>query len=112
MQATARLEFPPRLIVLLTLAQLLERMEQGQLALNADQYRSVVEHLKQELQAVTPDEDFRRILRLSPATAELYEDLQYEHAGLCCSPLEASLESEWAARMALQRAADVRGPAR
>ncbi|MCH8855539.1 MAG: hypothetical protein IIA03_04705, partial [Proteobacteria bacterium] len=38
-----------------------------------------------------------------PAAAELYENLQYAHAGLCRAPLEASLQSELAARELLAR---------
>ena len=38
-----------------------------------------------------------------PAAAEVYENLQYAHAGLCRAPLEMSLQSELAARELLAR---------
>jgi hypothetical protein len=44
------------------------------------------------------------VLGAHPAAAELYENLQYEHAGLCRSPLEAALNAELLAGAAIQRA--------
>jgi hypothetical protein len=38
-----------------------------------------------------------------PAAGEVYENLQYAHAGLCRAPLEASLVSELATRDLLSR---------
>jgi hypothetical protein len=94
---------PESFRVLLTLAQLLERMERKLVPMAADQYRSVVEHLSKELAEVPPGEDLDFMLKAFPATAELYENLQYAHAGLCRSPLEASLQAEMQARSVFKR---------
>ncbi len=94
---------PESFRVLLTLAQLLERMERRLVPMAADQYRSVVEHLSRELAEVPPGDDLDFMLRAFPATAELYENLQYAHAGLCRSSLDASLDAELKAREALAR---------
>ncbi|MBX3618734.1 MAG: hypothetical protein KF891_01900 [Rhizobacter sp.] len=94
---------PESFRVLLTLAQLLERLERHQVPMAADQYRSVVEHLSKELAEVTPGEDLDFLLKAFPATAELYENLQYAHAGLCRSSLDASLAAELGAKDAIRR---------
>ncbi len=94
---------PESFRVLLTLAQLMERMERRLVPMAADQYRSVVAHLSKELAEVPPGEDLDFLLQAFPATAELYENLQYAHAGLCRSPLDASLEAELQARNVLKR---------
>jgi len=44
------------------------------------------------------------VLDSFPAVAELYENLHYEHAGLCRSVLETSLAAELAARAAIESA--------
>lgn len=89
---------------MLTLAQLLERLERNLTPTAAEQYRSVVEHLTQELAQVEPGEDLHVLLDSFPAAAELYENLHYAHAGLCRSPLDASLAAELRARSMIQRA--------
>jgi hypothetical protein len=94
---------PESFRVLLTLAQLLERMERKLVPVAADQYRSVVDHLSKELAEAPPGEDLDFALETFPATAELYENLQYAHAGLCRSPLDASLDAELQARTVLKR---------
>lgn len=91
--------------VLLTLAQLLERLERHLVPMSADQYRSVVDHLSKALAEVPPGEDLDFLLQAFPATAELYENLQYAHAGLCRSSLDASLAAELKAKAALRRVA-------
>jgi hypothetical protein len=93
---------PESFRVLLTLAQLLERMERKLVPMSADQYRSVVAHLSKELAEVKPGDDLDFMLQAFPATAELYENLQYAHAGLCRSPLDASLQAELRARDVLK----------
>ena len=90
--------------MLLTLAQLLERHEQNLVPTAAEQYRSVVEHLSKELGQVEPGEDLHVLLDSFPATAQLYENLHYAHAGLCRSPLDASLDAELLARSVIERA--------
>ena len=85
---------PESFRVLLTLAQLLERLERNLVPTSADQYRSVVEHLSKELADVEPGEDLQMLLDTFPSASQLYENLQYRHAGLCRSPLDASLDAE------------------
>lgn len=105
MSSTLRIEVPPRLAALATLASLLEKLERGRGPVHADQYRSVVDRLTAELAAAPQDAALDRLLALFPAAAELYENLQYRHAGLCRTPLDASLESELAAREVLRKVA-------
>lgn len=89
---------------LVMLARMLERLDRSAVPVDPQQYRAVVEHLGEVLRSVPHDAALEAVLQASPATAELYENLQYQHAGLCRSPLEASLEAELAARAAIQRA--------
>ena len=103
MNATRPIALPAHLTVILTLARLLERLDDGQLRVDAPQYRSVVRHLAAELGKVTPDATLHALLDAHPAAAELYENLNYQHAGLCRSPLEASLNAELEARALLDR---------
>jgi len=103
--AARTIEVPERLRVMVTLARLLERLEGSSQPMSADQYRAVARHLAQEL-AVTPqDATLDAVLGLFPAAAEMYENLHYDQAGLCRHDLERSLNSEAAARAALQQAA-------
>ncbi len=105
MQASKRIEVPPRLTVLVTLAQLLERLERSATPVSAEQYRSVVQHLASELERVERDGTFQALLNVFPAMAVLYENQMYEHAGLCRASLDASLTSEMEARAVITRAA-------
>ena len=82
------------------LARMLERLDRSAVAVDPQQYRGVVEHLADVLRTVPQDAALEAVLEASPATAELYENLQYQHAGLCRSPLEQSLNAELAARAA------------
>ena len=89
---------------LVMLARMLERLDRSSVAVDAQQYRGVVEHLTEVLRAVPHDAALEAVLSASPATAELYENLQYEHAGLCRSTLEPALNAELAARAAIDAA--------
>ena len=104
METSRTIRIPERLRVLVTLSQLLEHLETAQ-AVGVDQYRSVVQHLVEELGRLDADETLDLLLGSFPATAELYENQHYHQAGLCRSPLELSLNSEVQARVALERAA-------
>jgi hypothetical protein len=44
------------------------------------------------------------LLDTHPAAAELYENVNYQHAGLCRSALDASLDAERQARQAIHLA--------
>ena len=83
---------------LVMLARMLERLDRSGQAVDPQQYRGVVEHLIEVLRSVPYDAALEAVLQASPATAELYENLNYRHAGLCRSPLEPALEAEIAAR--------------
>jgi hypothetical protein len=103
---TARhVAIPERFRVVVTLAQLLERLESSRAPIGADQYRSVARHLADELANAEPGPELEAVLDAFPASAELYENLRYEQAGLCRAPLERSLDTERLARRALEAAA-------
>jgi hypothetical protein len=83
---------------LVMLARMLERLDRSAVAVDPQQYRGVVEHLTELLRTLPHDAALEAVLEASPATAELYENLNYQHAGLCRSPLDAALDAELAAR--------------
>jgi hypothetical protein len=86
---------------LVLLAQVLERLEQGSRAIDPDQYRTLVARIVDELQATPHDAGLDAVLENFPAVSELYENLNYQHAGLVRSPLEPALAAEVAARAAI-----------
>ena len=86
------------------LAKLLERLERSAVPVGAEQYRSVVQHLVSELGDVEPGTALGALLDSHPAAAELYENVNYQHAGLCRSALDASLAAELQAKEVLDRA--------
>lgn len=85
------------------LAGLLERLEVANHS-DAAQYRDVVARLKLELQGLPHDAAMEALLNASPAAATVYENLHYEHAGLCRSLLDAAADSELQAREVIARA--------
>ncbi len=93
------------------LAELLERLERSAEPVGAEQYRSVVQHLLSEFGVVEPGKALGELLDSHPAAAELYENANYQHAGLCRSALDASLAAEQQARtiiaLAMCRAASL-----
>ena len=89
---------------LVMLARMLERLDRSAVAVDPQQYLGVVEHLAEALRTAPHDAGLDAVLEASPATAELYENLQYEHAGLCRSPLEAGLNAELDARAVIDKA--------
>jgi hypothetical protein len=104
MDTHTRSNGPARLQDLAAMAALLERLEREPRAASAAQYRDVVRCVSDMLAQAEPGPTLDAMLSVAPATAELYENLQYGHAGLCRSPLEASLEAELAAHAAIRRA--------
>jgi hypothetical protein len=86
------------------LAELLERLERSAVPVGAEQYRSVVQHLVNELGDVEPGTALGALLDTHPAAAELYENVNYQYAGLCRSALDASLAAERQAKEVLDRA--------
>ncbi|MEJ7930760.1 hypothetical protein WG922_12340 [Ramlibacter sp. AN1015] len=83
---------------------MLQRMELSGRKVDPQQYRSVVARLEAELSATQGDPALEPLLQSVPALSELYENMQYAHAGLCRSPLDAGLEAELRARRAIEAA--------
>ncbi|MBC7939436.1 MAG: hypothetical protein H7Z19_06665 [Chitinophagaceae bacterium] len=104
MQAFNPVRLPARLQVLTAMAALLERLETRRMSASADQYRRVAQQINTLLAAAEPGEDLDKLLAMAPATAALYENQQYAHAGLCRMPLEAALSAELAAVTAIDKA--------
>lgn len=96
---------PEHLIVVLTLAQLLERLEHSTVAVDAAQYRLVATRLCDALADVSPGAELQAMLNAHPGAATVYENLHYAHAGLLRSPLERSMSTEASARELIQRVA-------
>ena len=93
---------------LVVLARLLDRLECSSQPVDPGQYRLVVNQLVRELEAAPHDPAFNAVLQAFPEVAEIYENLNYQHAGLCRHTLEASLAAESAARAAIEAARWVR----
>ncbi len=93
------------------LAQLLEKLENSAVPVGAEQYRSVVMHLVEEFRDVDSGAELGKLLDSYPAAAQVYENLNYQHAGLCRSALDASLAAEMAARKAIDLARQPGSPA-
>jgi hypothetical protein len=89
---------------LVVLAQMLERLDRSTQAVDAEQYRVVAARLAAELEAVPRDAALDSVLDAFPSAAQLYENLNYQHAGLCRSPMDPSLAAELAARTAIDGA--------
>lgn len=94
---------------LVMLARMLERLDRSAEPVDPQQYRGVVSHLAEVLRAAPHDAALEAVLEASPSTAELYENLQYQHAGLCRAPLESALNAELAARAAIDAARQAPG---
>lgn len=104
MNTTQTPSFSADLTVTHVLAELLERLEHSAVPVGPEQYRSVVTHLVQALGGVEPGRELGALLDTHPAAAELYENVYYQHAGLCRSPLDPALAAERQARQAIERA--------
>ena len=89
---------------LVTLVQLLRKMERSSVPVDPDQYRSVIAQITAVLRDHPHDAALESLLAAVPELAELYENLNYEHAGLCRSPLEMAVRAEQLARAALAKA--------
>ncbi|HZE90458.1 MAG TPA: hypothetical protein VE029_01925 [Rhizobacter sp.] len=98
------------LTVVLMLARLLQRLDHSAVAVDADQYQTVVRSLANELQSVPSDATLRALLDGHPAAAELYENINYQHAGLCRSPLDAALNAELQARQTIDQVGRLASP--
>jgi len=88
----------------ITLAELLQRAESSAHPIGAIQYQRLVRHLARLLDALDGHPSLDALLKNFPAAAAVYENQRYERAGLCRSPLEASLNSELQARATIDKA--------
>jgi hypothetical protein len=95
---------PPRLQTLAAMAGLLERLDRQPLTASAAQYRAVAQQVTRLLGEAEPGAELNALLDIAPATAELYENLRYEHAGLCRAPLHHALNTELDATALIGRA--------
>lgn len=95
---------PVELTALFTLARLLERLDHSPTPVDAEQYRHVARRLADALTAAPEGLPLQALLDTSPSAAALYENLHYDHAGLCRAPLDASMASEIRARDAIAAA--------
>ena len=94
-----------RLETLIALARLLERVEANPVAIGADQYRALVTQIKAALAVPVPPTPLQAILGAHPATAEIYENMNYEISGLSRSPLDRSVATEILAAQLIDKAA-------
>ena len=103
---TTQTPFPnsANLTVTHVLAELLERLDHSPVPVGAGQYLSVATHLAQALAGAEPGRELGDLLDTHPAAAEMYENINYQHAGLCRSPLDPALAAERQARQAIARA--------
>lgn len=100
--ATAALQ--NRMENLIAMVQLLERVDANPTLVGAQQYLNLVQTVKKLLDdEEVPDDARRTVLRASPASATLYENLHYDRSGLSQSPLDAAVASEMAATELLAR---------
>lgn len=103
MNTATPLKAPPTLLSLRSMGVLLERLERLPRGAAASQYRDVALKVQRLLGEAEPGDELSALLQALPATAELYENMNYAHAGLCRSPLDAALEGELAARAAIAK---------
>ena len=98
---------------LVVLARTLDRLERSAQPVDAEQFRAVAARLATELETVPRSAALDAVLEIFPAVAEMYENVNYRHAGLCRSALEPALAAELAARAAIDgaRRRAMQGPA-
>jgi hypothetical protein len=95
---------PVDVSTLALMARLLERLDRSAEPVDAGQYRAVAQRVSALLAATPPSEALKAVLDACPSAAELYENLNYRHAGLCRSPLDEALGAESKALSAIRRA--------
>lgn len=103
MASVVRLSVPTELLPLARYAQLLQALDGQGGAADPHQYRVLVQRMAAELTQHQSHEALPALLDHFTAAGEIYENLQYAHAGLCRAPLEVSLTSELATRSLLER---------
>lgn len=103
MSHVIHLTVPTELLPVVRLSQLLQALDGQGGAADPHQYRLLVRKISAELLTHQGHEALAGLLDHLPASAEIYENLQYAHAGLCRASLALSLSSELAARELLGR---------
>lgn len=104
MSIETRIRIPARLQALAATALLLERLDSSpRSSATATQYQGLVRQLDRLLGEAEREPGLKLLLENLPSLAELHENRQYAHAGLCRSPLEAAVSAERAASELLQR---------
>ena len=86
------------------LARLLQQLESGGYDGHAEQYRQVASQLSEHLGMVDADDVLYSILAHYPAAGELYENLRYQHAGLCLHDIDQTMRAERATASVLAKA--------
>jgi len=94
-----------RLETVVALAQLLECVETGAASASAEGYRRLVLRLQTALSDDIPADVLQAVLNAYPAAGEVFENLHYEHSGLCRASLERSVFSEQLAKHVVAHAA-------
>jgi len=94
-----------RLETVIALAHLLECVDAGAAHASAEGYRQLVLRLRAALSEDIPADALQAILGAYPAAGEIFENLHYEHAGLCRATLERSISSEFLTKHLLVRVA-------
>lgn len=89
---------------LVVLARVLDRLERSTDPVDPEQYRALAARITAELEATARHAGLEAVLETFPVVAELYENLDYAHAGLCRAALEPALAAELAARAAIDAA--------
>lgn len=84
------------------LAGLLQRLE-SRASIDPAAYRQLVGQLAMALDRVEEPSVLDAVLHAFPAAADLYENMRYEHAGLCRADMELSMDTERRAREVLER---------
>jgi molybdopterin converting factor small subunit len=105
MNTDTTVKVPAQLQPLAATGMLLERLDRLPRSATAAQYREVARKAQELLGQAAPGAELEALLAALPGLSELYENLNYNHAGLCRSPLTDSLNTELAARVALRRCA-------
>jgi len=92
-----------RTAALVRLAAVLQHFDSGRLPFNAEHYQAVVKQLTTALRRNAGSPALPAVLAAHPAAAEVYENLNYEQAGLARSPLEQAVAAELEATHAIAR---------
>jgi hypothetical protein len=85
------------------LAILLERLERSKESFDAGQYRSVAKRLAEALAEAKAGKALGELLDTHPGAAQVYENINYQYAGLCRSDLDPALAAENEVRQLIGR---------